>query len=428
MNITQSKLAIRLCREAGIASFLWGHRGLGKSSLHKQVARGLNWGFLDFRCSQIEASDLRGLPDKEDGMTVYRPPADLPRGHAEDEACPACEVLEEGEEPIPYDAVHPSLFCKGILFLDEVNRAEDDVLQAAFQLVLDRQVGLYKVPAGWSVHCAGNFGDGGSYNVNNFNDAAFLDRFCHLTLDAGTSYVDDWSQYMLNTHHEHGDVVSKVVQFAAFDCDNHLVGQVSGGLDFTIQPSPRSMDAVVRVEVAVQKNPELAPVKQLVIAGLIGQALALNYDQFTCEVTPNDILDVGINKSRAVKSKLESLSRNALIGLLWAVAATAKRKSKARPWMENTLDFLEYLAKHIERDLAVSLGRNLCKEDGEELSSAMLSNPELAKLCSTYNMKSGSDLAWVNLLTERADLQDLMHQVSFGSVGTKPAKKKVKTA
>ena len=174
MNVTNIKKAILLCRDSGITSFLWGHRGLGKSSLHEQIARSTAWGFINMRCSQMEASDLRGLPDKENGMTVYRHPADLPHGHEDEDTCPAC-YFEKNPEAKKEDGIPREIFlidgdekqilqegayCKGLLFLDEINRAEDDVLQAGFELVLDYKVGQYRVPKGWSVHCAGNYMDG----------------------------------------------------------------------------------------------------------------------------------------------------------------------------------------------------------------------------------------------------------------------------
>ena len=60
-KISTLKEAIKICRAANVTPFIWGHRGLGKSSLVKQVAAENGWGFIDMRCSQLEASDIRGL-------------------------------------------------------------------------------------------------------------------------------------------------------------------------------------------------------------------------------------------------------------------------------------------------------------------------------------------------------------------------------
>ena len=57
-KISTLKEAIKICRAANVTPFIWGHRGLGKSSLVKQVAAENGWGFIDMRCSQLEASNL----------------------------------------------------------------------------------------------------------------------------------------------------------------------------------------------------------------------------------------------------------------------------------------------------------------------------------------------------------------------------------
>lgn len=422
MKVSDVKSAILLCRDSGITSFLWGHRGLGKSSLHDQVARSHNWGFINMRCSQMEASDLRGLPDKENGMTVYRHPSDLPHGHPEDQECPACYLdnhpekkkdgvprelfFIDGDEkrPLPEGA-----YCKGILFLDELNRAEDDVLQAGFELVLDYKVGLYRVPKGWSVHCAGNYMDG--YMVNNFSDPAFLDRFCHLNLTHSDEYFKGWTEYMSR----YGGS-SKIMQFVGFNPE-HLIGKVKGDMGFSVQPSPRSWEFVARVEDTCREKTYSTAVKRSVISGIIGSALALQYEVFTCELTPQDIMSKGTGGGN--KSKLESIHRNGRVGLIWGLAAAVKNVKKTKAMMSNVIDFMEYLAKDTgadARDLAVSLGRALCSTESEELAGAMLSNPNLARLASRWKKRQGNkdELSWINLINEREELQELMSKVSYG--------------
>jgi hypothetical protein len=406
MNVNDIKLAILLCRNAGITSFLWGHRGLGKSALHMQAARERGWGFINLRCSQMEASDLRGLPDKtDDGFTVYRPPADLPAGHGDDIKCPACDVdmtIEQAQE----QGIDDYQYCKGLLFLDELNRGEDDVLQAGFELVLDYKVGLYRVPKGWSVHCAGNYMDG--YMVNNFSDPAFLDRFCHMQITNSESYRQGWAEYM----GRYEDTANKILQFVAFN-QKHLMGDVKGDMGFTVQPSPRSWEFVAKVEEACQKEKFPTQVKRTVIAGIIGQSMALQYEQFTCEVTPQDIMQGGL---AANKRKIQNLHRNALVGLIWGLSANCKQTKKTKKMMTNVIDFMEFLAQKSERDLAVSLGRSLCENESTDLAGAMLSNPKLAALASRWkqrNAKKG-ELSWIKEINDREDLQELMSKVSFG--------------
>lgn len=427
MNISVGKKAVLLCRAAGITSFMWGFHGLGKSSIHKQVCRDFSWGFIDERCSQMEASDLRGLPDKQSQRTVYLPPGSLPREHSPTTRCPAC-FYDEGSGNDPNNEESRATFnqllaetaeadyCKGMLFLDELNRAEDDVLQAAFQLVLDREIGMYKLPKGWSVHVAGNFGGGqGMYSVNNFDDAAFLDRFCHLTLAPDTKYMEDWSKYM--AEREEDGIINKILQFVSFN-EDHLTGKLTGTNDISIQPSPRSWEMVAKVEAACRKHPELIEGRKIVIAGLIGHGLVETYEQFTCKVTPNEIMNDGIN---AIVTKLNDLNRNELIGLVWALGANAKRlENPTETVCNNVVDFLEWLANvNSQRDLAVSLSTNLVTLNGTErsLGGALVSNPSLAKLAKKYGIQSDKNKEavgnpWLDNLTKRPGLQDLLSSIT----------------
>jgi hypothetical protein len=153
------------------------------------------------------------------------------------------------------------------------------------------------------------------------------------------------------------------------------------------------------------------------MSGIIGSALALQYEQFTCELTPQDIMKNGMGAGN--KTKLKNIHRNGRVGLIWGLAAAVKTVNKTKGMMNNVIDFMEYLAKEPSadaRDLAVSLGRALCSTESEELAGAMLSNPNLARLASRWKKRHGnkSDLSWINMINEREELQELMSKVSYG--------------
>jgi MoxR-like ATPase len=89
--------------------------------------------FVDIRLSQMEPVDLRGLPipDRTARKTDWLPPAWLP--------------FEGSDWPEA-----------GVLFLDEASSATPSVQAAAYQLVLDRQLGEAKLKKGWRLALAGN--------------------------------------------------------------------------------------------------------------------------------------------------------------------------------------------------------------------------------------------------------------------------------
>lgn len=131
---------------------LWGPPGIGKSSIMRKVAKDNGMEYIDLRISQLAPTDLRGLPYIEDGLARFAPPSFLP---------------QEGE---------------GILALDEVNQASPSMMALAQQLILDRQVGDYKVPDGWYIIAAGNRVEDRA--AVNQMPAPVANRFLHFNVES----------------------------------------------------------------------------------------------------------------------------------------------------------------------------------------------------------------------------------------------------
>lgn len=150
--------------ESKTSVFLWGKSGIGKSSVVKQIAKKLNLKINDVRLSQLDSIDLRGFPcpDMANGKMHWLPADFLPK---------------ETDPP-------------GILFLDECNAALPAVASGAYQLVLDRAIGNYRLPDHWSIVAAGNnIGDRG---ITHSMPAPLNNRFIHLDFELD---VDDWSKH-----------------------------------------------------------------------------------------------------------------------------------------------------------------------------------------------------------------------------------------
>ncbi len=140
---------------------LWGAPGVGKSALVSQAAQSAGVTMIDLRLSQLEPSDLRGMPYQHDGRVEWAIPAMLP------------------------DAVRHG--ARGVLFLDEINAALPQVAAAAYQLILDRRLGDYRLPPGWAILAAGNrLGDRG---VTYAMPAPLANRFTHVELEPS---IEDW--------------------------------------------------------------------------------------------------------------------------------------------------------------------------------------------------------------------------------------------
>jgi MoxR-like ATPase len=109
---------------------LWGPPGVGKSQIIAQVAARHGVPMIDIRLSQMEPSDLRGIPFRIEDRVEWAIPSMLP------------DAKRHGPQ--------------GILFLDEITSAPPSVSAAAYQLILDRRLGAYQIPEGWAIFAAGN--------------------------------------------------------------------------------------------------------------------------------------------------------------------------------------------------------------------------------------------------------------------------------
>ncbi len=140
---------------------IWGPPGIGKSQVVIQVAERHKANVIDIRLSQMEPSDLRGIPFRVGEHVEWAIPAMLP------------DATRHGSQ--------------GILFLDEITSAPPSVSAAAYQLILDRRLGAYEVPDGWVIFAAGN--RQGDRGVTYSMPAPLANRFSHFDFDIN---LDDW--------------------------------------------------------------------------------------------------------------------------------------------------------------------------------------------------------------------------------------------
>jgi len=229
MRINELKQFIKNCaiNNVTVPTLLVGTMGVGKSQIVAQVAKELSIGLVDLRLAQQESGDLIGLPYQEGGMTHYARPEWFPK---------------EG--------------TKGIIFLDELNRAPTDVRQAVFQLVLDRRLHTHKLPDGWFVHAAIN-PDNGNYQVEAL-DPAMMRRFCTIEV---TPDVDTWLAWAKSN----GNIDNTISEF--INTNRALLFQPEE-IKFDVKPTPdsyRMLDQLMKTKVIAKEN------QMEIFRGLIGK-------------------------------------------------------------------------------------------------------------------------------------------------------------
>src|SRR5882672_4378061 len=225
--------ALRVLVEAQQPTFIWGGPGIGKTAIVRQVATSLEVALQDVRALLLDPVDLRGLPFLgPDGRSKWATPDFLPT---------------EGE---------------GVLFLDELNAAPPMVQASCYQLVLDRKLGEYILPDGWSIVAAGNRDSDRA--VTTRMPTPLRNRFVHLEFEVDTQ---EWCEWAIQT-----GIRPEVIAFlrfrpallSAFDRDNNAF------------PSPRSWEFVSRI---LTSNPK-AKIEHELIAGAVGTGAATEFSAF----------------------------------------------------------------------------------------------------------------------------------------------------
>jgi MoxR-like ATPase len=210
--------------------YVWGGPGVGKSSLVRQAADSLNLALIDVRATLLDPVDLRGLPRLDGDVAVWLPPAFLPRGG------------------------------QGVLFLDELAQAAPLVQSACLQLTLDRRIGEYELPDGWSVIAASNRTEdrAGTHRLI----SPLLNRFVHLDLDVS---AEDWQQWAVTAK-----IAPEVRAFLHYR--PALLSQFDASVNPRAFPTPRSWQFVADV-LASTAGELLHPV----VAGCVGDGPAAEF-------------------------------------------------------------------------------------------------------------------------------------------------------
>lgn len=218
---------------------LWGPPGVGKSQIISQIAKNHDVAIIDIRLSQMEPSDLRGIPFREGQNVEWAIPSMLP------------DVKKHGE--------------KGILFLDEITSAPPSVSAAAYQLILDRKLGEYEVPEGWAIFAAGN--RQGDRGVTYTMPAPLANRFSHFDFEVN---VDDWVAWAYKN-----DIDDRVIAFVRFRPE--LLFEFDPAHNPVAFPSPRSWEFAHR---AVKKFEHQSDIRLGALQACVGPAAGIELNAF----------------------------------------------------------------------------------------------------------------------------------------------------
>lgn len=313
---------------------IWGPPGVGKSEVVESIvtdarAAGQRAALFDMRLSMCEPTDLMGIPyfDANTGTMRWAPPALLPG-------------VKDGQEN---DLI--------VLFLDELNGAAPAVQAAAYQLILNRRVGEYRLPDNVAVVAAGNreSDKGVTYRM----PKPLANRFVHFEIRV---HFEDWADWATSN----GVIADVVGYLTARKADLFKFDPRSPDHSF---PTPRSWTFVSEI----LKDAEGFSEGELtdMIIGTIGQGTALSFaaHRKTSALLPDPTL---ILKGKVTELKTKEIS--AMYSLATSLAYELKAQSEEvgrsideetmHTYIDNTIGFW---VDHFEPEMIVMSFRMVIK-------------------------------------------------------------------
>jgi len=311
----EAEAAVVTCFKSKRPVFLWGPPGIGKSDVVAAITKKMKGFMIDQRLGQCEPTDIRGIPffNKELGVMDWAPPIDLP----------SPELAEK----------YPII----VLFLDEMNSAAPAVQAAAYQLVLNRRVGKYKLPDNVVIVAAGNreSDKGVTYRM----PSPLANRFVHIEMRHD---FDCWQEWAVK-HRLNNDVIG------------FLSHNKQDLFDFNPKTSSRSF-ATPRSWAFVSDliDDQIGyDVLATLVAGTVGEGMAIKFmahRKLTDELpAPMDILN---GKTDELKVREISAMYSLTVSMCYELK-DHQEKMKDGEWHVLVDNFFKYMMKNFNKEVVV---------------------------------------------------------------------------
>ena len=312
---SKAKNALRHAMNKKRPVFLWGPPGIGKSDIVRQISNSFtNSHLIDIRLSLWDPTDIKGIPyfDSNNVKMAWGAPSELP----------------DEEMAAQYDNI--------VLFLDEMNSAAPAVQAAAYQLILNRRVGTYKLPDNVIIVAAGNreSDKGVTYRM----PAPASKRIIHLELAVN---FDDWFNWSVDNN-QHTDVVGYLT-FAKKDL--YDFDPKSASRSFA---TPRSWSFVSEL---LEDDLDESTTTDLV-AGTVGEGLAVKFmaHRKVAASMPNPT-DILAGKVKELKTKEISAMYSLTVSLCYELKEASDKNDKK--FDDKVNNFLRFAMDNFDTELVV---------------------------------------------------------------------------
>lgn len=308
--------------------FIWGPPGISKSSVIAQAAKDLGYDFIDVRLSQMDPTDLRGIPH------------------------PATEIDANGKEVSGMRWSAPLVLprdpkAKAFILLDEFNSAAPSVQAGAYQLILDRKLGEYTVPENCVLIAAGNRET--DRGITFRMPSPIANRFIHVEMRHD---FEDWQRWALGAN-----VDSAVVGFLSafknqlFDFD---ANSASRGF-----ATPRTWEFVSDMLPGADSLPEMVLLG--LVAGAVGDAAAAQFVEYRRLANDlpatDDILSGKVTKLNRTDVSLCYALTTALCYELrdrhLNLERTGKKAADHEAWLKQANNFIGFMLENFSPEVTI---------------------------------------------------------------------------
>jgi len=333
--------------------------GVAKSAIGRAIADKMNFRYMDIRLSMVDETDVGLYPNVSevmvDGVPVKCLDFVVPRW-----------AIEANKQPT-------------IIHFEELNRASQQVRNAALQILLERQIGTdFKFNDNVLMMSSGNLGDEDGTDVEEF-DNALNNRLIHISHTLG---VDEW-----------------IDGFAAEKCHPMIVGFIKSHPEQMYKDptesakgyaTPRSwtmLSEFILCNYGFDSSPrEFLPLLREVASGYLGNS-AMKFIQYCQDMLNVNIEDV-INNYDKVKKELEKYNRDKNSELIQALREKDVTKFTEKQ-LDNVYKFLERVGDDEKTAYLLYILDNIADVTNPKLKAFLLKFEPLLKTIKKIN-KPGS--------------------------------------
>ena len=284
--------------------------GVAKSAIGKSIARKTDFAYQDIRLSMIDETDVGLYPNvtevESDGKMVKCLDFVVPRW-----------AIEANKRPT-------------VIHFEELNRASQQVRNAALQILLERQIGTdFKFNDNVLMMSSGNLGDEDGTDVEEF-DSALNNRLIHIN---HTLSVDEWlGDFAINNCHK------LVTSFIKAHPEQMYKDATENTKAYATPRSWTMLSEFIVCNFGEDASPrDFLPLLKEVASGYLGNS-AMKFVQY-CEDMLNISINDVINNYDGIKKDLEKYNRDKnseLIQSLKEIEITKLNKKQ----LDNVVKFL----------------------------------------------------------------------------------------